>query len=176
VFIAEFAETTGLTRDAVRFYVKHGLLRPSVASSGNRYQHFDEADIERVILIQSGQALGFTIRQIKGFSEEFETGKMDQARQIAVLSEQLAALEQQARTFNMMRGYLKKKIAWMKGGEVGPAPKLKLKGKTSSKTQRSVDQVDCLHSAAHGLLGADKVWAKNNRSLAMTRPRTAQRA
>ena len=62
MLIAEFAETTGLTRDAVRFYVKHGLLRPSVATSGNRYQHFDESDIERVVLIQSGQALGFTIR------------------------------------------------------------------------------------------------------------------
>ena len=173
MLIAEFAETTGLTRDAVRFYVKHGLLRPSVSTSGNRYQHFDEADIERVILIQSGQSLGFTIRQIKGFSEEFESGKMDQARQIAVLSEQLAALEQQARMVNAMRGYLKKKIAWMKGGEVGPAPKLK--GKTSARLQQSVEQVDCLHAAGHGLLNADKQSASKIRSRAMIQPREAAR-
>ena len=67
MLIAEFAGMTGLTRDAVRFYVKHDLLRPRVASEGNRYQHFDEADIERVILIQTAQSLGFTIRQIKGW-------------------------------------------------------------------------------------------------------------
>ena len=169
MLIAEFAEITGLTRDAVRFYVKHGLLRPHVERLGNRYQHFDEADIERVMLIQTAQSLGFTIRQIKGFSDEFEAGKMDRARQISVLSEQLAALEKQARTFNAMRVYLKKKIAWMEGGEVGAPPQLK--GGIGPKMQRSVDQVDCLHDAAHSLRNADRKALGNTGGRAVMRAR-----
>ncbi len=174
MLIAEFAEVTGLTRDAVRFYVKHGLLRPRVAAGGNRYQHFDDAEVERVILIQTAQSLGFTIRQIKGFSDEFEAGKMDRARQIAVLSEQLAQLEKQAQKLNAMRSYLKKKIVWMQGGEIGPPPQLK--GGVGPKMARAGDQLDCLHDAAHSLLSADKNAGKENSSRALARSRAALRA
>ena len=123
MLIAEFVKETGLTRDAVRFYIKRGLLKPQVQAV-NGYQQFDASDVERVVLIQTAQSLGFTIAQIVSFGAEFESGQMDTQRQIAVLSERLKALDDQAAKLRGMRLYLKKKIAWMQGGEVGPAPQL----------------------------------------------------
>ena len=171
MLIAEFAEVTGLTRDAVRFYVKNALLRPRVATHGNRYQHFDDSDIERVVLIQTARSLGFTIRQIVGFNQELESGKMDRKRQIAVMSERLAALEQQAQKLSAMRAYLKKKIAWMQAGEVGPAPQLK--GRPASKLPFAGAQADCLHDSATSLKAAEKKLAGGSRIKVQPRSRAA---
>ena len=142
MLIAEFVKATGLTRDAVRFYIKRGLLNPQMQAS-NRYQLFDVSDVERVALIQTAQSLGFTIAQIVSFQQEFESGQLGQERQIEVLSEQLKALDQQAAKLRGMRQYLKKKIAWMEGGEVGPPPQL-LRARTS-KLLAQAEDVPCLH-------------------------------
>ena len=56
MLIAEFCRRAELTRDAVRLYVKLGLIRPSTGGAGsNRYQHFHESDVDRVALIKVGQ-------------------------------------------------------------------------------------------------------------------------
>lgn len=118
--IAEFCRQAGLTRDAVRLYVKLGLIRPAV--DPNRYQRFTRADLERVALIRIAQQLGFTLRQIVALSREYEAGSMDAGRKLAVMRRQLEAVEEQARHVRTMRKYLRAKIAWLEGGERGPEP------------------------------------------------------
>src|ERR1051325_2312507 len=98
MLIAEFCRRAGLTRDAVRLYVKLGLIRPSAGASGsNRYQQFHEADVDRVALIKVGQQLGFTLKQIVTLNEEYEAGGIDQARRRAGLQAQLAQVDEKAK-------------------------------------------------------------------------------
>lgn len=121
MLIAEFCQQSGLTRDAVRLYVRLGLVRPTV-NVGNRYQHFTKADVERVALIRLGQQLGFTLKQIVELNREYEAGGMDTRRKLAVMRQQLDAVEAQAARVEVMRGYLRRKVAWLENGGLGDEP------------------------------------------------------
>lgn len=123
MLIAEFCLRAGLTRDAVRLYVKLGLIEPEVGVGGsNRYQRFAAADVERAALIRTAQQLGFTLKQIVELNREYAAGAMDTARKLAVMRGQLQAIEQKAARIRMMKKYLHAKIAWLEGGECGAEP------------------------------------------------------
>lgn len=123
MLIAEFCRRAELTRDAVRLYVKLGLIRPSTGAMGsNRYQHFQESDVDRAALIKVGQQLGFTLKQIVALNREYEAGGIDQARRLAVMQGQLAQVREKAAQLNLLQSYLQAKIAWIEAGEVGEEP------------------------------------------------------
>lgn len=119
--IAEFRRRTGLTRDAVRLYVKMGLLKPAV-DPGNRYQQFDEADVERADMIRTARLLGFSLGQMVPLAREYEAGRLDARRRLGVMRRQLAMVEAQVARIHAMRDYVRAKIAWMEAGEAGPEP------------------------------------------------------
>jgi len=121
MLIAEFRRRTGLTRDAVRLYVKLGLLRPEV-DPGNGYQCFAEADVERADMIRVAQQLGFTLKQMVPLAREHEAGRLDVKRRLAVMRTQLAMVEAQATRIAAMRKHIRAKIAWLEGGEQGDEP------------------------------------------------------
>ena len=123
MLIAEFCRQAGLTRDAVRLYVKLGLITPAVGVNGsNRYQQFADTDVERASLIRTGQQLGFTLKQIVALNREYEAGAMDTGRKLAVMRSQLHAVEIQAERIRVMRKYLRAKVAWLESGEQGAEP------------------------------------------------------
>jgi len=128
VLIAEFRRRTGLSRDAVRLYVKLGLLRPAV-DPGNRYQRFDEADVGRAGMIRMAQMLGFSLKQLVPLAREYEAGRMDVKRRLAVMRRQLEMIEAQAARIESMRSYVRAKIAWMEAGETGDEPVFGMSGK-----------------------------------------------
>lgn len=121
MWMAEFCRRAGLTRDAVRFYVRLGLLKPTI-HPGNRYQDFGEADVERVALIRTAQRVGFTLAQIVPLSREFDAGRLDKRRRLELMRGQLAMLDAQAIRLQAMRDHVRAKIAWMENGERGVAP------------------------------------------------------
>jgi MerR family transcriptional regulator, copper efflux regulator len=122
MLISKFVQVTGLSRDTIRFYVKKGLLVPVVGRTGmNRYQDFDQEQVERAFLIREAQALGFTLRQIAALDKEYTRG-MTLARQAAVMREQLATIEQQAERLARLRQYFLAKLAWLEDGRVGACP------------------------------------------------------
>ena len=123
MLIAEFCRRAELTRDAVRLYVKLGLFAPHVGhSASNRYQQFGDADLDRAAVIRTAQQLGFTLKQIVTFNREYAAGAMDRERQLAIMREQLEAVDLKADRIRAMRKYLRAKIAWMEGGEHGAEP------------------------------------------------------
>ena len=121
MLIAEFCQRSDLTRDAVRLYVRLGLIRPEV-DAGNRYQRFTPADVERVAVIRMAQQLGFTLKRIVALNREYEAGAMDTGRKLAVMRQQLQAVEAQAARIETMRAYLRAKVAWLEAGEQGEEP------------------------------------------------------
>lgn len=123
MLIAEFCRRAELTRDAVRLYVKLGLIKPSAGIAGsNRYQHFHESDVDRAALIKVGQQLGFTLKQIVTLSREYDAGGIDRARRLAVMQAQLAQVQEKAAQLNKLQSYLHAKIAWIEAGESGDEP------------------------------------------------------
>jgi len=123
MLIAEFCRRADLTRDAVRLYVKLGLFAPNVGhNASNRYQQFGDAELDRAAVIRTAQQLGFTLKQIVTFNREYAAGAMDRERQLAIMREQLKAVDLKAERIRAMRKYLRAKIAWMEGGERGAEP------------------------------------------------------
>jgi MerR family transcriptional regulator, copper efflux regulator len=123
MLIAEFCQRTDLTRDAVRLYVKLGLIKPSTGVTGsNRYQQFHVTDVDRAALIKVGQQLGFTLKQIAALSREYEAGGMDRSRRLAVMQAQLAQVQEKANQLDKLQAYLHAKIAWIEAGELDDEP------------------------------------------------------
>ncbi len=125
VLISEFAQATGLTPDTVRFYVRRGLLQPRTGSKGgsNPYQVFSADDVQAARIIRLAQSLGFSLREIAVFGDEYRAGAMTPERGMAIMREQLGRLEEKAGQIGSMITYLRVKLAWMEGGEVGPEPR-----------------------------------------------------
>lgn len=123
MLIAEFSKVTGLSRDTIRFYVRKGLLQPEIGRSGtNRYQSFDGEQVERALLIREAQSLGFTLREISALSDEYARGDLTIARQIELMRERLAAVDEQAVKLQRLRRYFASKVEWLEAGAVGTPP------------------------------------------------------
>jgi len=62
--IGDLATRSGLAASAIRFYESSGLLPP--ASRGpNGYRVYDEASVQRLLLIQTAQRLGFSLESLR---------------------------------------------------------------------------------------------------------------
>lgn len=63
VHIGEVVERTGLSHRTIRYYEEMGLLTPAGRTEGG-FRLYDEAGIERLLLVKPMKPLGFTIEQI----------------------------------------------------------------------------------------------------------------
>ena len=124
MLISEFARATGLTTDTVRFYVRLGLLRPSMSALGGRnaYQLFTEGDVRVVGIIRLSQAAGLSLKEIVALSEERRAGRMTRRRRIEVVRAQIELLDARVAELKSMASYLRLKCDWLASGEHGPEP------------------------------------------------------
>lgn len=76
--VGEFARTVGKTVRALHLYEELGLLLPVGRSKGG-FRLYDENSIERARWIVKLQGIGFTLAQIQGFVEDFESAKTGKA-------------------------------------------------------------------------------------------------
>lgn len=126
MLIAEFAKSTGLPRDTVRYYEKLGLLRPVMAEgTSNTYRHYDNTDVERAVLIRLGQALGFTLREIKELMLQMESDNLTDAMKINVMEIKIQDIDKRIRGLTEVKRYFKAKVQWVKAGGRGEPPAFK---------------------------------------------------
>lgn len=126
MMISEFSRAAGLSQDAVRFYVRKGLLKPERGLRGGRnaYQLFDQTQLQAVRMIRAAQLLGFSLREIAALNEEFQQVGLSRARKRELMRGALAAIEEKAARLALMQTYFRAKIAWLEGGEKGEPPQL----------------------------------------------------
>ncbi|MEJ1935686.1 MerR family transcriptional regulator [Nostoc sp. NIES-2111] len=144
MLIKEFCAATELPRDTVRFYVKRGLVKPSIGSRpGNRYQVFDAAQVERATLIKAAQRLGFSLRQIAELGNRYEASGAGSEAKKAVLRDQIARVSEQERELRKVRAYLSAKLAWLESGEIGEPPRFERQEpeKASGRRGSAADRV-----------------------------------
>ena len=62
--ISELEERTGLSRHALRYYERRGLLG-DVHRSQNNYRDYPESLVREIKLLRSMQSLGFSLTEIR---------------------------------------------------------------------------------------------------------------
>lgn len=63
ITVKALADRAGVIPDAVRHYVKIGLIRPR-RNSANHYRLFSDSDVERVVFIGRAKSLGHTLEEM----------------------------------------------------------------------------------------------------------------
>src|SRR5262245_32532157 len=73
--IGELAAACGLSRDALRYYERQGLLPRSRRTSGG-FREYDGASVDRVRFIKQAQTHGLTLREIRDLiSHQSDAGR-----------------------------------------------------------------------------------------------------
>ena len=73
--IGQLAAASGLSRDALRYYERQGLLPRSRRTSGG-FREYDGAAVDRVRFIKQAQAHGLTLREIRDLvSHQSDVGR-----------------------------------------------------------------------------------------------------
>lgn len=124
MMIAAFARESRLSVDAVRLYVRRGLLHPEIGTKGGSrpYQVFSALDLEKARIIRAGQTLGLSLKEIGAFiSKRAFDGEEDDVV-IAFLAEQRDRLTRKISELEKLVSFVDAKIAWLRNPSVGPSP------------------------------------------------------
>lgn len=71
--VSELANLADVTQDAVRHYVRVGLLTPE-RDEGNGYKLFSQKDVQQVRFIRQAKQLGFSLQEIKQIFQQSGQG------------------------------------------------------------------------------------------------------
>lgn len=112
MLIGELSKKTGLTKDTIRFYEKMGLVVAYNRQAGTRlYKEFGEDMVQRLLLISQAKALGFTLKEIKQFVQEWGShGMIPKYEQILIIERKLEEISQKMCKLSEVKTYLKAKL------------------------------------------------------------------
>ncbi|MFN8374355.1 MAG: MerR family transcriptional regulator [Anaerolineae bacterium] len=115
MLIHELAQTTGLSIDTIRFYEKQGLLDESHFERGqNGYRHYSDAAVSRLNLVRIGQAIGFTLSEMRQAIHAWETDELTLDEKEHYLYLKLEEIEQKMKALNEMKDFISQKIRYMR--------------------------------------------------------------
>ncbi len=113
----ELAKKTGVSADTLHHYERKGLLSP-IEKQDNGYRHYDEAAVERVLLIRRALKLGFTLDELALFLKERDSGGRPcksvrnlAAKKLCEIEEQLVALTELRDQFSTMLEHWDRSLA-----------------------------------------------------------------
>ncbi len=89
--IGQVARRAGMNTSAIRFYEKIGLVAPTRRVSGQR--RYDPPVVERLSAIRAARALGFSLPEIGGLLDGFDTSTPPSARWQALAAEKLPQID-----------------------------------------------------------------------------------
>ena len=108
--IGDLAALTGLTRDALRFYERQGLLDKPARTPG-RFRVYAAPTIERLRFIKRAQALGFTLAEIQELVRFNGKGGLKRCRRVRdLLKGQLAELDTRLAELSALRETLEETL------------------------------------------------------------------
>ena len=85
----ECARAAGVTSDALRHYLREGLVEPA-GRAANGYRRFDERAVVRVRFIRSAVGLGFTLADVAELLHMSARGRLPCPRARQLLGERIA--------------------------------------------------------------------------------------
>ncbi|MDN5566640.1 MAG: MerR family transcriptional regulator [Psychrobacter sp.] len=112
LLIGTLAAQANTTKDTVRHYDELGLLKSRKRQAGSRlYTEFHPECIERIELIKSAQAIGFTLIEIKDSLNDYYDGNLDLDEQLLLTQQKLEQVKKQQANINLMVELLAQRIA-----------------------------------------------------------------
>lgn len=111
LLIGKLASETNTTKDTVRHYDQLGLLKSRKRQAGSRlYTEFHPECVERIELIKSAQAIGFTLIEIRDSLNDYYDGQLDIDLQLMLTQQKLAQVRKQQANINVMVELLSERI------------------------------------------------------------------
>ncbi|HCN16576.1 MULTISPECIES: MerR family transcriptional regulator [Psychrobacter] len=111
LLIGALAKKANTTKDTVRHYDQLGLLKSRKRQAGSRlYTEFHPQCIERIELIKSAQAIGFTLIEIRENLNDYYDGQLDVDLQLTLTQQKLAQVQNQQANINIMVELLSERI------------------------------------------------------------------
>ena len=111
LLIGTLAAQANTTKDTIRHYDQLGLLKSRKRQAGSRlYTEFHPECVERIELIKSAQAIGFTLTEIKDSLNDYYNGQLDIDLQLSLTEQKLAQVKKQQTTINLMIEMLAERI------------------------------------------------------------------
>ena len=111
LLIGKLATTANTTKDTIRHYDQLGLLKSRKRQAGSRlYTEFHPECVERIELIKSAQAIGFTLTEIKDSLNDYYDGQLDINLQLSLTEQKLAQVKKQQATISLMIEMLAERI------------------------------------------------------------------
>lgn len=111
LLIGALATQAKTTKDTVRHYHQLGLLKSRQRQAGSRlYTEFHPECVERIGLIKSAQAIGFTLTEIKDSLNDYYDGQLDIDLQLTLTQQKLEQVKQQQANINIMIQLLSERI------------------------------------------------------------------
>lgn len=105
MLIGELADKTGLTAKAVRFYEEQGLLQKPRRTAGG-YRDFGEDALDRISFIRAGQAIGFTLGELREVIAFHDRGQAPCSYVASLLEQKAADIDQRIAELVMLRNTL----------------------------------------------------------------------
>ena len=111
LLIGELAAKANTTKDTVRHYEQLGLLKSRKRQAGSRlYTEFHPECIERIELIKSAQAIGFTLTEIKNSLNDYYDGHLDIDSQLLLTQQKLQQVKKQQANISIMVELLSERL------------------------------------------------------------------
>ena len=111
LLIGKLATTANTTKDTIRHYDQLGLLKSRKRQAGSRlYTEFHPECVERIELIKSAQAIGFTLTEIKDSLNDYYDGQLDIDLQLSLTEQKLAQVKKQQANISLMIEMLAERI------------------------------------------------------------------
>lgn len=115
LLIGALATQANTTKDTVRHYDELGLLKSRKRQAGSRlYTEFHPECIERIELIKSAQAIGFTLIEIKDSLNDYYDGNLNLDEQLTLTTQKLEQVKNQQANINLMVELLTQRITTLK--------------------------------------------------------------
>ncbi|GAX45083.1 MerR family transcriptional regulator [Tolypothrix sp. NIES-4075] len=115
MLISELSRKTGLSKDTIRFYEKIGLIIASDRQAGTRvYKEYSTETIERLLMINQGKGLGFTLKEIKPLLDESASGAILKSKQIVIIERKVAEIAEKMQQLSEIQTYLASKLSRLK--------------------------------------------------------------
>ena len=111
LLIGKLATTANTTKDTIRHYDQLGLLKSRKRQAGSRlYTEFHPECVERIELIKSAQAIGFTLTEIKDSLNDYYDGQLVINLQLSLTEQKLAQVKKQQANIALMVEMLTERI------------------------------------------------------------------
>ena len=111
LLIGRLASKANTTKDTIRHYDQLGLLKSRKRQAGSRlYTEFHPECVERIELIKSAQAIGFTLTEIKDSLNDYYDGQLDIDLQLTLTQQKLTQIRKQQATISLMIEMLTERI------------------------------------------------------------------